>query len=162
MSDKSNEEFTLEYNPDASFIHVSENGYIKASFNACADEAKWLTSSCRRKETFQGRLPSLILEVHLGEEEVVHKLHLIAGDVGANSKASVNHVLDNSQSKGCFDSCAKQNTICTKNLTRNIFHVHLQDKRECASGEKEVVHKLHLLAGDVETNPGPMVRLCQP
>ena len=171
MSDKSNEEFTLEYNPDASFIHVSENGYIKASFNACADEAKWLTSSSHNKESFKGRLPSLIVEVNLpsdkrecapGEKEVVHKLHLLAGDVGANSKASVNHILDNSQSEGCLDSCAKQNTICTKNLRRNSFHVHLQDKRECAPGEEVVVHKLHLLAGDVETNPGPVVRPCLP
>ena len=104
-------------------------------------------------------------EVHLPydkrecEEEVIHKLHLLAGDVGDNSKASVNHVLDNSQSEGCFDSCAKQNTIYTKNLTRNSFQVHLQDKRECAPGEEKVVHKLLLLAGDVETNPGPLVRL---
>ena len=103
MSDKSNEEFTLEDNPDASFIHVSENGYIKASFNACADEAKWLTSSSHNKESFKGRLPSLIVEVNLPS-----------------------------------------------------------DKRECAPGEKEVVHKLHLLAGDIETNPGPVVRPCQP
>ena len=102
VSDESNGEFTLEDNPDASFIHVSETGYIKASFNACADEAKWLASFSRRKDTFQGRLPSLILEVHL------------------------------------------------------------QDKRECASGEEEVVHKLLLLAGDIETNPGPVVRPCQP
>ena len=111
------------------------------------------------------------MEVHLppdkrecspGEKEVIHKVHLLAGDVGANSKASVNHVLDNSQSEGCFDSCAKQNTIYTKNLTRNSFHVHLQDKRECAPGEEEVVHKLLLLAGDVETNPGPVVRPCLP
>ena len=90
---------------------------------------------------------------------VIHKLHLLAGDVETNSKALLNHVLD---SEGCFDSCAKQNTIYTKNLTRNSFHVHLQDKKECAPGEKVVVHKLHLLAGDVETNPGPVVRPCQP
>ena len=109
------------------------------------------------------------MEVHLptdkrepapGEEEVVNKLHLLAGDVETNSKASVN--LDNSQSEGCFDSCAKQNTICTMNLTRNSFHVHLQDKRECAPGKEEVIPKLHLLAGDIETNPGPVVRPCLP
>ena len=93
---------------------------------------------------------------------MVHKLLLLAGDVGAISKASVNHVLDNSQSEGYFDSCAKQNTICTKNLTRNSFHVHLQDKKECAPGEEVVVNKLLLLAGDVETNPGPVVRPCLP
>ena len=103
ISDKSNEEFTLEDNSDASFIHVSENEYIKASFNACADEAKWLTSSSHNKISFKGRLPSLIMEVHLPT-----------------------------------------------------------DKRECAPGEEAVVHKLHLLAGDVETNPGPVVRPCLP
>ena len=92
---------------------------------------------------------------------MIHKLHLI-GDMEANFKTWVNHVLDNSQSEGCFDSCAKQNTICTKNLTRNSFHVHLQDKRECAPGDEEVIQKLHLLAGDVETNPGPVVRPCLP
>ena len=110
------------------------------------------------------------MEVHLpsdkrkcspGEEEVVHKSLLLAGDVETNSKALVEHVLDNSQSERCFSSCAKQNTIYTKNLRRNSFHVHLQDKRECVPGEKEVVHKLLLLAGDVETNPGPVVRPCQ-
>ena len=104
VSDESNGEFTLEDNPDASFIHVLENGYIKRSFNACADEAKWLTSSSHNKESFKGRLPSLIMEVHLPS-----------------------------------------------------------DKRECApGGEEEVVHKLLLLAGDVETNPGPVVIPCLP
>ena len=140
---------------------------VPGCFNVYADYAKHVqrqTSSGHKTRTFQGRLPSSMMEIHLPSdkrecEEVVHKLHLLAGDVGANSKASVSHVLDNSQSEGCFDSCAKENTIYTKNLTRNSFHVHLQDKSECAPGEEDVVHKLLLLAGDVETNPGPVVRL---
>ena len=36
------------------------------------------------------------------------------------------------------------------------MEVHLlTDKNECALDEDEVINKLHLLAGDVETNPGP-------
>ena len=112
------------------------------------------------------------MEVHLptdkrecapGEEEVVHELHLLAGDVETNSKASVNHVLDDSQSEGCFGSCAKENTIYTNNLMRNSFQGRLpSEKGEYAPGEEVVAHKLLLLAGDVETNPGPMVRPCLP
>ena len=155
---------------EASFSHILDRG----CFNVCADFGKHVqrqASSGHKTRTFQGRLPSSMMEVHLlsdkrecapGEEEVIHKLHLLAGDVGANSKASVNHVFDNRQSEGCFDSCAKENTIYTMNLTRNSFHVHLQDKNECAPGEEDVVHKLLLLAGDVETNPGPLVRPCKP
>ena len=100
ISDESNGEFTLRNNSDASFIHVLDNWYIKAIFNACADDVEWLTSSSHNKESFQGRLPSLIVEVHLPS-----------------------------------------------------------DKRECAPGEEDVIHNLLLLAGDIETNPGPVVRL---
>ena len=68
---------------------------------------------------------------------------------------------------GCSNACVEdtkhsqwlKSTGHTKKLTRTTFQVHLpSDKRECAPGDEEVIQKLHLLAGDVETNPGPMVR----
>ena len=101
MSGKSTEELKLEDNSEASFNQFLDRG----CFDVCVDYAKHVQrqrSSDHITKTFQGRLPSLILEVHL------------------------------------------------------------QDKRECAPGEEEVVHKLLLLAGDIETNPGPVVRPCQP
>ena len=66
---------------------------------------------------------------------------------------------------GCSNACVEdkkqsqwlQSTGHTKKLTKTTFQVHLpSEKREC---EEEVIHKLHMLAGDVETNPGPVVRL---
>ena len=68
---------------------------------------------------------------------------------------------------GCFNACVEDtkrsewliSTGHTKKLTKVISQIHHQSaKRECAPVEEEVLQKLHLLAGDVETNPGPVVR----
>ena len=93
---ESTEEQILADISEASFNQFLDRG----CFNVCANYAKQVqrkTSSGHKTRTFQGRLPSSMMEVHL-----------------------------------------------------------LSDKREF---EEEVVHKLLLLAGDVETNPGPVVRL---
>ena len=74
------------------------------------------------------------------------------------------------QFRGCFNVCADfgkhvQRQASSGPTTRtfqgrlpsSMMEVHPpSDKREC---EEEMVHKLLLLAGDVETNPGPLVRL---
>ena len=65
---------------------------------------------------------------------------------------------------GCSNACVEDTKHShwlkskghTKKLTRTTFQVHLPSKKiEC---EEEVIHKLHMLAGDVETKPGPVVR----
>ena len=99
MSGESTEELKLEDNSEACFNQFLD----RRRFDVCADYAKhvqWQRSSDHITKTFQGRLPSSIMKVHLPS-----------------------------------------------------------DKRECAPGEEEVVRKLLLLDGDVETNPGPVVRL---
>ena len=68
---------------------------------------------------------------------------------------------------GCSNACVEdtkhshwlKSTGHTKKLTKVSCQVHLpSENRECAPDEEEVIHKLHMLAGDVETNPGPVVR----